>query len=226
MRAKQRYVGDENGKDDGQSRSRRQPTPHAEETGCTHEHRSATTEDHDLSVQMDAISDHRSQAEERGEVEDIGTEDNLGANRRLMVHERRDRGSDLRRVSCQCCHHTEQSFGEPESLTDSLQAGDEDPTRDQADNRAHDEGRHGESQRHRYWRPFSKRQLRSQVRRDGPVGWTQLTHISSSAPNVDVPTRLPGSPTISVPFAQVLGAGVTPGSVGRIRRFRHDEPDA
>ena len=85
VRAEEDDVGDQDGEDDGQARSRRELAPHTEETGHRDQHGDCATENHDLSVQADATGNNRSQAEQRGQVEHVRTEDDSGANRCLVM---------------------------------------------------------------------------------------------------------------------------------------------
>ena len=121
-------------------------------------------------MQADSTGNDRSQAQQRRQVEHVRTEDDPGANRCLVVRQRGDRGRDLWRIGRQRGHHAEQGFGEPEALTDSLEARNEHPTGAQAHNCPDDEG-----QRRTVPRSWSLRSDGDEPARNGHAKIRQLS---------------------------------------------------
>ncbi len=61
-------------------------------------------------MQPDPAGDDGTEAEQRGEIEDVRPENDASANSLLVVRDRGDRGGDLRRVCSHGRHHAEQRF--------------------------------------------------------------------------------------------------------------------
>ena len=148
MRAEEDDVGDQDGEDDGQSCSRRELAAHAEETGHRDQHGDRAAENHDLSVQADTTGNNRSQTQQRRQVEHVRAEDDSGADRRLVVRQRRDGGGDLGCIGRNGGHHAEQGFGEPQALADPFEARNEHPTGGQTHDSPDDKGQERESYAH------------------------------------------------------------------------------
>ena len=105
-------------------------------------------QDNNFAVQADAAGDHRAQAEQGRQVEDIGSDDDSGAQPLLMTGDRGHGRGDLRRISRQRRHDAEQRLRQAQPLPDPLQPGNQDPADSQADQRTGHEGRNSHGNRH------------------------------------------------------------------------------
>ncbi len=83
-------------------------------------------------VQGDVPGDDAREADQRGDVEDVGAEDDARADAVLVPCERRHRRRDLGRIRRERREHAEQRLGQTQSSADALERGDEQDARAQA----------------------------------------------------------------------------------------------
>ena len=84
-------------------------------------------------MQDDPACDNRTESEQGGQVEDVGTDDDARAHRTLLVRERRDGGGDVGLIGRQGGEQAEERLGQPQPFTQSLHPGDEDPAGSETD---------------------------------------------------------------------------------------------
>jgi hypothetical protein len=103
---------------------------------------------------LDVARDDGAQAEHRSEVEGVRSHDDPDRDGVLALHERRDRGGDLRRVGGQRGEEAEQRLGQAEAQADVVEPLREQRRRGQHHGDRDDEDGDGGRRRHG-WTPTS-----------------------------------------------------------------------
>jgi hypothetical protein len=89
-------IGKQNEENDDQAAPGRELSSNTQEAGGADQHGHDAAEDDNLSVQPDMACNDRTQPQQRGQVEDVRAQYHSGTNDRLVVHQGRDGGRDLR----------------------------------------------------------------------------------------------------------------------------------
>ena len=110
-------------------------TRHHRQAHTRHAHRDGPAEQHNLAMEPDAPRNHRAQAEQSGQIEDIRPEDDPGPQPLLTTGHRRDGGRDLRRVSRHRRDNAQHRLRQAQALADPLKPRDQQPASRQAHQR-------------------------------------------------------------------------------------------
>ena len=129
-------VGHQDGEHRGEPGARRDDAGRGDQADHGHPQADRPAEENHLAVQRDAARDHSAEAEQGGQVEHVGADDDPRADLVLVQGQGGHRRGDLRCVCRQRGHHTEQRLGQAEPLADPLQPGDQQVAGGQADSRA------------------------------------------------------------------------------------------
>ncbi len=99
-------------------------------------------------MQADAAGYHGAQSQEGGQVEDIRSDDDPGAQPLLMTGHRGNGSCNLGRICRQRRHDSEQRLRQAQPLSDPLKPGDQNPANRQTDQRPGQEEGNRDHDRH------------------------------------------------------------------------------
>jgi len=180
-RAEQHQVGQQHREHRGQPGAGRDAAGRGDQADQRYPQPDRPAQQDHFAVQRDPARHQCAQAEQCGQVEHVGADDDARADLLLVLGQRADRRGDLRCVGGQRGHHTEQRLGQAQPFPDPLQPGDQQIAGGQAGDRAEAE--------------------RDDL--DGDRHWAAFLPDASR-----MPTSLPGAPAASLSVLGHQGLGV------------------